>query len=869
MPGGQKMIEGLCNQIWGQEKFQTEYNYISYVSSNIKFENHMGVNFDADILKRLLECGLIFSLSSDTFFRKAAYELAICLRNIINLPEYDCFRKLFQASISLIFSRIGNFPAENKYLEETGIELDDILPQSLWFERESHIEDNSIYIDGMPKLTMTDFQLDLWTAVSNYPITIVNAPTSTGKSFILQNHVIDCLKRNVSKNILYIVPTRALIEQVIKEFKVLLKKDEKNFDINITEVPNVEDSMDKNIFVLTQERVQMLLEHNTRVDLAIIDEAQNLSDGARGIILQSVIETIKKYNKNAKFIFATPYVKNPEVFLQLFNFEKEDCRIIPVGETPVLQNLYNIIIKKDNLYNIEIQKMQTNGEFSHICEMASEYELIDERKFLAQIPLRVGHNQNNIIYGNDPSVCENIANLIAQALADKCNDINELDSELCDFSEYIKEHIHKDYLLAETIKHGVAYHYGNLPTFIRKGIERLCSSGKIKYMVCTSTLLQGLNLPAQNIFIMNPSKGYKNRTPIPLTAPEFWNLAGRAGRLTKDFEGNIFLINISKWDENPLQETDRRQVISPSFKKYVCDPEEGLQEYIDDANHKSGDANKQGLENSFMKLLMLNEEEQLEEVMSELGSDITIEQKERIVAAIKRARDRITLPYEVYSKNPNVSAYRQQELYEYMKMRSSEKGIRYLIPSHPMLKYKEISSDYVRLFVKYDKYFSKVTNRAAAYFSNLALLWMRGASYSDLLKSRIEHKNRNRSRGMANVNTEARGLFEDIEFSIRFKYVKFSKCYNDILLYVMQEQNQPELEKSIPPIHLYLELGGSSATVINLIGMGFSRTTASQIIPHMISSTMNREEIKKWFSQNNIYSMGLPNNVIKEIEQII
>lgn len=56
------------------------------------------------------------------------------------------------------------------------------------------------------------------------------------------------------------------------------------------------------------------------------------------------------------------------------------------------------------------------------------------------------------------------------------------------------------------------------------------------------------NLPARNIFILAPRKGNDN----PMLGPDFWNLAGRAGRLLETFNGNIWCIDPRTWETNPL-----------------------------------------------------------------------------------------------------------------------------------------------------------------------------------------------------------------------------------------------------------------------------------------------------------------------------
>lgn len=196
-------------------------------------------------------------------------------------------------------------------------------------------------------------------------------------------------------------------------------------------------------------------------------------------------------------------------------------------------------------------------------------------------------------------------------------------------------------------------------------------------------------------------------------------------------------------------------------------------------------------------------------------------------------------------------------------------NLRNFIPPHPMHKFSTIKERYIKLFQMYENYLVNSKAKSYLYFYWIALDWMRGDSYFDLLKVRIDYSNSKRKRGSANVNTEARGLFDDIESNVRFKYVKFSKCYNDILSYILKEQGLEEAISSIPPLHLYLELGASSTTMINLIGMGISRTVASQISKVMLNSAMTTEEIRAWLKKQNLYALNLPNNVIAELEEVL
>lgn len=97
------------------------------------------------------------------------------------------------------------------------------------------------------------------------------------------------------------------------------------------------------------------------------------------------------------------------------------------------------------------------------------------------------------------------------------------------------------YYLAELVSKGVAYHIGYLPASIRQRIERLFHEGAITAIFCTSTLVEGVNLPADNLFITDFKNGLSHMSAI-----DFRNLIGRVGRLEYNLYGNVFLVAINE-----------------------------------------------------------------------------------------------------------------------------------------------------------------------------------------------------------------------------------------------------------------------------------------------------------------------------------
>ena len=135
-----------------------------------------------------------------------------------------------------------------------------------------------------------------------------------------------------------------------------------------------------------------------------------------------------------------------------------------------------------------------------------------------------------MVYCNSPSDCRNTANALFDLVGQQ--DCNQTVLEVIKFLE---NNIHPEYFLIKYLKNGIGYHYGKMPPSVRMSMELLFSKKHINVICCTSTLMEGINLPTKNIVVYKPK--YGNRTPI--TDLDLLNLVGRAGRLMKDFFGNI------------------------------------------------------------------------------------------------------------------------------------------------------------------------------------------------------------------------------------------------------------------------------------------------------------------------------------------
>ncbi|MEW6776594.1 MAG: helicase-related protein, partial [Bdellovibrionota bacterium] len=546
-------------------------------------------------------------------------------------------------------------------------------------------------------------------------------------------------------------------------------------------------------------------------------------------------------------------------------------QIIPLigEESPVAQNLIYVETPGDSANVLKISTIIDKSRYD-VGEIPLTQQIYDDETILANVSWIFGKNKKNIVYANAPAECERIvAKLTAlKALEDATtNSIDEVSSDLVDFSEFLKKHIHKDYQLAHSILRGIAFHYGNMPTIIRENVEALFDKGEISFLVCTSTLLQGVNLPAQNIFMLKPTRGEGE----PLTSIDFWNLAGRAGRLGKDLVGNVFLINPSRWQSDPMMGLSAGKVI-PTTAAIIAGQSDQLREFISNRDHPSGAKETLTLEHVFMKFLNDERSGKLSETVSKLLSDYDANMMNRFEEQLRGVAQEITVPRSITEANISVSAFRQQEMLDYILKRSREINPVELIPPHPLGEWNRVYQGYVRLFGRIHKYFEKRknTSRLNNYAAMMALRWIRGSSLAYLIEGTLGRRKETRKiGGDPSLASVIRDVMTYIEKDLRFRYVKYVTTYIDLLSHGFKENGVEELIARIPRIPLFLELGASSETMINLMGLGVSRTTASEfsvVAPH---NGMSRDEIVAWLKSGAWRGSEISLICIREVEEKI
>jgi superfamily II DNA/RNA helicase len=378
--------------------------------------------------------------------------------------------------------------------------------------------------------------------------TVLQLPTSAGKTLLAEFNIIFTKALKSDAKVVYIVPSRALVNQIYYDLKSDLES--LNLVIEKTssaiEVDPVEDSFlngNENIDILvsTPEKLDLLIRRRhpsvDDISLFILDEAHTIQNGERGAKLELLMAILRRERPNARYMLLSPFIKNVGNTLAdwlgggdsiAIDWKPSEKLILGISyyktktkneaHIEILPSHYESIEPIGNTVFRNNDAIKSTGKKDQILEYSIKHFSEKEKTFLI---LCGGKQSTN-------SRAEFIYNKIAGY---------EPNDDVRLVKKFIEDEVGRATTLSRVIEKGIVTHHSGMSDETKLLVEYLIREKQIQYVCATTTIAEGVNFPVSTVFFDDYRKGNIDK----LSANDFWNITGRAGRTLVDNYGKIIL----------------------------------------------------------------------------------------------------------------------------------------------------------------------------------------------------------------------------------------------------------------------------------------------------------------------------------------
>ncbi len=399
---------------------------------------------------------------------------------------------------------------------------------------------------------------------------VIDLPTSGGKTLLAQFRILQALNQFDAVNgwVAYVAPTRALCAQLTRG----LRKDFEPIGLRVeqltaaVEVDAFEDELltetlqPFHILVATPEKLSLVI-RNRKVEqrplaLVVMDEAHNIETKGRGLRIELLLATVKMDCPLANFLLLMPYVEGAESVARWLAQDVNAGQAISLGTVPWKPNERII-----GLYGAAADDSKRAGwhlRFKTLTATPKAMALTGTHRVGGVRPVNVPRSQvvtngqqmglglqtaamatvmsargTSIAIANSIPTVWNMAAKAAQSLSR----LDPVPRRIQLVQDFLRTEVGSNFQLVATLEKGVGVHHAGLSDDARALMEWLAETGTLKILCATTTIAQGINFPVSSVFLQTHKYPYGQE----MSSREFWNLAGRAGRIGHDSVGVIGL----------------------------------------------------------------------------------------------------------------------------------------------------------------------------------------------------------------------------------------------------------------------------------------------------------------------------------------
>ncbi|MBL7789352.1 MAG: DEAD/DEAH box helicase [Chitinophagales bacterium] len=385
---------------------------------------------------------------------------------------------------------------------------------------------------------------------------VVTIPTSSGKTRIAEIAILDCVGKESVNKVLYIAPFRSLAFEVENSLDQILS----NVGINLSHLygGSLYNRLDEKIveeshvIIATPEKAKAIIRGNreiaNQIKLIIIDEGHLLGENKRLIVNEIFYEELRFFieKNNGRFLVLSAVLPNPEdlalwltkstdtIYKDTWRPSDERLGILDWTGSQVNLNWMNNDETRPSFNNKFVSSEQQPLKQK---QRKVRYFPSNKNEAVASTAFKLRSFGTTLIFVGAKKSVFTMANAYLKCLGNdpedyKWSNKNEWKSFELACTETYGEN--SNWLLYA--KKGILCHHGGLQADVRLPLERLMRNDKPLVIISTSTLGQGVNLGVSSVIF---STIYQAGEKI--TARDFWNIAGRAGRAFVDHEGKILV----------------------------------------------------------------------------------------------------------------------------------------------------------------------------------------------------------------------------------------------------------------------------------------------------------------------------------------
>lgn len=401
---------------------------------------------------------------------------------------------------------------------------------------------------------------------------VVDMPTSGGKTLLAQFRILQALNQFRSDEgwVVYVAPTRALSAQITRRLRtdfdpIGLRVEQLTAAIEVDAfeeelLSNREQPFD--ILVATPEKLSLVIRNkkvNRPLALVVMDEAHNMESDGRGLRIELLLATVKRDCPQANFLLLMPYVEKSESVARWLAQDIDAGHAISLSTTPWKPNERII-----GLYRAVANESVRGGwhlDYETLTATEKAMPLHGTHRVGGVKPINVPKNQvltSGVqkglglqtaaigavmsARGTSVSVANRIPTVWKMAGEAACSlpVMETVPRDIKLVQDFLRTEISVDFKLIDLLEKGVGVHHAGLSDDVRALMEWLAETGSLRILCATSTISQGINFPVSSVFLSSRYV-WQGTESKEISPREFWNLAGRAGRIGHDSVGVIGL----------------------------------------------------------------------------------------------------------------------------------------------------------------------------------------------------------------------------------------------------------------------------------------------------------------------------------------